>query len=81
VLLNKRIPLRIKTKAELIISKLSTTSYASLGGKRLMLRENGMVRISFPVTHNYRLICLFDGSCCHPKELLTHEAYNKQYCL
>lgn len=79
--LGKRIPARIKAKAEDLIEKLPSASYASLGGKRLTVRENGMVRISFPVTRDYRLICLFDGSSCKPKELLTHQAYNKLYCL
>lgn len=78
--INRRIPKKIQEKTSLLLQKLANHSYTALGGKRLTVRENGLIRVSFPVAYKYRLICLFDGTKCEPKELITHEAYNKLYC-
>lgn len=77
---SRRIPKKIQEKTSLILKKLTTNSYSELGGKRLTVRENGLIRISFPVAYKYRLVCLFDGTHCEPKELISHETYNKRYC-
>lgn len=81
--LSKRLPQDIVSKCAKLCMQLDAgTSYMTLKGKRLDVREaDGRTRIAIPVGYRHRLICLFDGSKNDPIELISHEDYNKKYCL
>lgn len=81
--LSKRLPQDIIKKCANLCKQLDAgTPYAALKGKRLDVKHNdGRTRVSIPVGYKYRLICLFDGKKNDPLELITHEDYNKKYCL
>lgn len=65
----------IDRTADIVYSLRRGADYTAFKGKRLNY-DRGVV--SIPVGRSYRLVCITEDGCVVPKELLSHEEYNKR---
>ena len=70
-------PVPVVEKAREVLAAVAAGApYMQFGGKRL---NYDRTLVSVPVGRSYRLVFRDRGGQLAPKELLTHEAYNKAY--